>query len=308
MDIMQSSWLPSRTIRWLSRKLGVDYVLLQNTIEENKKLSSSLYQTIIVRRNGKKRKINIPNEDLKEIQKKINKRILAKIPKNPNIFGFSGGSIEDAISPHLGAEAIWTCDIKNAFPSMFRERVLGVFKRHFSESASQLLTLLTTISGKLPQGAPSSPRLFDLCLKTLDREFAKIAESMNGKYTRYADNLIFSGKKEYFCQIESEIFSWFQMAELTLHKVKIKDLDDQKSIRILGLNIIKKKLHNTRSFKKRLRLMIHHLNWMLSHEMKNTGKFEKAWRKLQGQMNFARIDTLPQKLLNDYLDLEKQLN
>lgn len=307
MKAIKEPWPSLRAIRWLSRKLNFDRVSLQDTIEKSEKPSNSLYRTGIVERNGKERRVHIPNKNLMEIQKKINKRILAKFPRHPNSFGFSGGSIEDAIRPHLGAPAIWTCDIKDAFSSIFREMIFGVFRSHFYATTSHLLILLTTLSGKLPQGAPTSPRLFDLCMRLLDREFSKIAESNGEKYSRYADNLFFSGGKEYLGGVEKEVFSWFQMAELNLHKVRVKDLNGQMAVRVLGLNIIKQKVHNTRSFKRRLRLTINHLNWLLDHGMKDTKEFEKACKKLQGQMNFARVDTLSPKLLEAYLELQKRL-
>lgn len=302
-------WLPLRTLKWLSKKLDVDYALLQNIVKESKKSPNSLYQKITVSRNGKKRTIHVPNNDLMEVQKRINKRILASFPRNPNTFGFSGGNIRDAINIHLEAPAIWTCDIKDAFPSMFRERILGALRIYLSESASQMLVLLTTLPflGRLPQGAPTSPRIFDLCMRLLDREFVKIAESKAGKYSRYADNLFFSGKREDFGEIEKEVFSWFSMAELDLHKVKVRDLNGQTAAKMLGLNVIGRKIHNTRGFKKALRISIHHTNWLLDNGKKDTPEFVKALQKLRGQMNFARTDTLPQKLLNDYLELEKQL-
>jgi RNA-directed DNA polymerase len=303
-------WLFLRAIRWLSRKLEVDYVLLRDLVKESKQPSNSLYRIITVKRSGKKRKIHIPNGDLMIIQRKINKRILSRFPRSQNSFGFAGGSIENAINIHLGAEAIWTCDIKDAFPSMLQERVFGVFKSHFSPSASHALTLLTTIplSGALPQGAPTSPRIFDLCMRILDREFSKMAEGIGGRYSRYADNLFFSGEKERLGEIEKEVFSWFQMAELTIHKVRVKDLSSQTAARILGLNIMGKKIHNTRSFKRALRISIHHIGWLLDNGKKDSPEFTKAWRKLQGQMKgFAKVDTLSEKLLRSYSELEKRL-
>lgn len=310
--IKSKNWLPQRAIKWLAKRLDIDHVLLQKIIKESKTTPNSLYQTITVKRNGKPRKIRIPSKDLMAIQRKINGMILTKFPRHENAFGFSGGSIVDAISLHLkgpGARSIWMCDIKDAFPSMFRERVLGVFRSQFSESASQMLTLLTTLpSGQLPQGAPTSPRIFDLCMRLFDREFSKIAEDKKGKYSRYADNIFFSGKKERLIEIEKEVLGWFQMAELDTHKIKIKELRNETAVRMLGLNIIGRKIHNTRGFKRALRLSIHHANWLLDNGKRGTLDFVLTWQKLKGQMNFARTDTLPPKLLNNYLELNKRLS
>ena len=83
---------------------------------------------------------------------------------------------------------------------------------------------------------------------------------------------------------------------------------DGRPQRMLGLNIIGNKIHNTRDFKRRLRLTIHRIRWLLDHGMRDTEEFKTAQRKLRGQMAFARIDTLPQKLLDSYRALEERLN
>jgi hypothetical protein len=45
----------------------------------------------------------------------------------------------------------------------------------------------------LPQGAPTSPMLANLCAFTLDRRVAGLARAVGATYTRYADDLVFSG-------------------------------------------------------------------------------------------------------------------
>lgn len=47
----------------------------------------------------------------------------------------------------------------------------------------------------LPQGAPSSPILSNICLHTLDEHFTQMAENHKLRYSRYADDLCFSGRQ-----------------------------------------------------------------------------------------------------------------
>ena len=318
MIASQKLFLSSKSFFWLSKRIGIEPELLKCILidlrreQEGKRTSGLLYKKVVINKAGKKRKIHIPQNGLKEIQRNINRRILAQIPINNNAFGFSGGSITDAIEPHLDSSIIWLCDIKDAFPSTFRERVFGAFRSYFSKPVSNLLTLLTTLpsSGTLPQGAPTSPRVFDLSMKTINSELSRIAESLGFVYTRYADNIFFSfvGEIGNAPMLEREIFDLLGMAELVPHKIKFKKLNGVDAVRLLGLNIMDGRIHNTRDFKNRLRIAIHHVGWLLNHGQANTAEFITAWNKLQGQMNFARIDTLPPKMLNSYLNLKLRVS
>src|SRR5262249_60767938 len=44
-----------------------------------------------------------------------------------------------------------------------------------------------------PQGAPSSPALTNIICRGLDARLARIAEELGFRYTRYADDMTFSG-------------------------------------------------------------------------------------------------------------------
>jgi len=145
-------------------------------------------------------------------------------------------------------------------------------------------------------------------MMVIDKEMLKIAERVNGYYTRYADNIFFSAQKDKIQEIEKDVLDIFAMAELTPHKIKVKCLNNPEAIKLLGLNIINRKMHNVRGFKRSMRKSIHHIKRLLEIGTKDTPEFENAWRKLRGQMNFAKRDTLSPKLLEQYAELEKKIN
>ena len=57
----------------------------------------------------------------------------------------------------------------------------------------RLLAVLCSFSGGLPTGAPTSPAIANQVLSRADRSIRKAAEAKNVCYTRYADDLTFSG-------------------------------------------------------------------------------------------------------------------
>jgi RNA-directed DNA polymerase len=150
---------------------------------------------LIAKRNGGSRLVNAPSPELKKVQHWIQKNITSNFLHHSACHGFvKGRSIVTNADPHVGAPTILKLDIQNFFGSVFREDVYRAFRFvGYTKDVANLLTELTTLAGSLPQGAPTSPDLANYGAYRLDVRLTRFAETRDLVYTRYADDLTFSG-------------------------------------------------------------------------------------------------------------------
>lgn len=264
----------------------------------------SLYEKRIDYKKGKRRVCWEPLPLLKLVQARIND-ILSAALKHPCNFGFSGGRIEEAILPHLNSEALLSMDITAAFHHTKKAEVLESLERSslpagVPEIIAQICTFPVGPNCELviPQGAPSSPRLFDLVMRPVDEELNEVAKRTGLKYTRYADNPFISGDLETLRLVKRSIIKiasrggWYK-----LHKIKIRELPVKpgQAVRVLGLNIIykngRREICNTREFTRRLRAVTFYSKKSL--ENGEDPEFTKhILNVLNGLMGWARKETL----------------
>lgn len=177
---------------------------------------------IIQKSSGDIRLIEAPKMRLKELQRQILVQILDKIPPHPAVHGFiKGRSIKTFAGAHVGQQVVLRMDLKNFFPSFPAARIEAFFRTAgYPESVADLLAGICTNAvpsdvwrkqglavdllqlnraralysrPHLPQGAPTSPALANLCTYRLDCRLSALAHAVGSAYTRYADDLAFSG-------------------------------------------------------------------------------------------------------------------
>jgi hypothetical protein len=174
---------------------------------------------------GAVRLIEAPKPRLKWIQQRILAGILDKIPPHPAAHGFvKGRSVKTFAAPHVGQRVVLRMDLRDFFPSIGGARIQTLFRTlGYPESVADLLGGISTNAAPrdvwtglaehrearamyarphLPQGAPASPALANMCLYRADCRMAGLAESAGARYTRYADDLAFSGGEEFDRRVE----------------------------------------------------------------------------------------------------------
>jgi retron-type reverse transcriptase len=152
----------------------------------------------IPKRSGGKRRIHAPTPELKTLQRRILRRLLARLKTHPAATGFERGeSFVTNARRHVGRAVVLRFDVQDFFPSTSARRVEKYFRAiGWNREAARLLSGLCTWEGALPQGAPTSPRLSNLLNYRLDARLSGLAARSEAIYTRYADDLTFSFRED----------------------------------------------------------------------------------------------------------------
>lgn len=149
----------------------------------------------ILKKNGKKRTISEPLPSLKEIQLWILENILNNITLSPFAKAYRKKvTLKENLKFHKNQPKVFTLDIDNFFPSIKIHNVYNIFlELGYSDLLSITLSKLCTKDNTLPQGAPTSPYLSNIYFKKADERISKYCIERKIMYTRYADDLSFSG-------------------------------------------------------------------------------------------------------------------
>ncbi len=158
------------------------------------------YRSFVIRKGKKNRTIDAPKVALKIIQKWIGFHMAQAMVFPPCVYGFVPGKngVIDAAKFHCGAHWIYSLDLRDFFPSISAARVVDALKsREYSERAANLISRLCTLNGRLPQGSPASPVLSNLVFQKTDFALIRLSASVGVRYSRYADDLVFSGTGDF---------------------------------------------------------------------------------------------------------------
>lgn len=149
----------------------------------------------IPKRSGGRRRICSPKQDLAAVQGWILRSILESIHLPACAKAFRRGyGLRHNVGPHCRSRYFLSMDLVEFFSSVPYHYVFGVFRAlGYSEEMAQYLTRLCTFDGVLPQGGITSPALSNAVCIRLDRRLAACAGRLDVVYTRYADDLTFSG-------------------------------------------------------------------------------------------------------------------
>lgn len=210
-----AAWLgvPLNTLAWLIHRCQ------QAEISSMPARKSHYHYCWIAKRTGGYRLIEAPKQKLKQVQLKILRGILDRVPCHAAAHGFvKGRDIVTNAKPHVGQAVVVKFDLQDFYPRVLFGRVVAIFRGlgYSREAAIWLASLTTTVlpasanhpkqsrenfshylRRHLPQGAPTSPALANLSAFGLDVRLSGLARRFGGNYTRYADDLTLSGNEDF---------------------------------------------------------------------------------------------------------------
>lgn len=199
-------------IEHLSKLLGIELSLVSRMAGANSYFYRRFY---LKKRTGGIRLIETPYPKLLYVQKWIKKHILDGLTVSCNAFAYVKGTTHiDNAKQHIGAKELLKIDLVDFFGHIQFNSIKNIFKNcGYSECVSSQLARLCTVWERLPQGAPTSPSISNVIFLGLDELLNDFSKAHDLVYTRYADDLCFSGNSisdkfyEYVkAQIESRGF------------------------------------------------------------------------------------------------------
>lgn len=199
-----------RKLVWLAaRPLSGKDVTTHYTVKEIDKSS------------GGKRLLMVPLPQLKAVQRALLEKLVSKLPVHDAAHGFrKGRDVLSGASVHVGKDVLVSLDVRDFFPSFTFRRVSGYFRSlGYGRGTAVALANLTTARlaeaqvkqgnnwvyaakayknvrwghPELPQGAPTSPGISNAICHRMDKRLTGLARKFGADYTRYADDMTFSG-------------------------------------------------------------------------------------------------------------------
>ena len=270
----------------LSKLLGLSYDDLNKIAFGTNKFYREF---LIPKRKGGTRLISSPYPSLLSYQKWIYENILKKSKVHFCAHAYiEKKSIISNSKIHLNHNDLLKIDISDFFPSIKISWVMSYFKNiGYSQNVSLYLASLCCLSGSLPQGAATSPALSNILLYSLDSRLYLLSKKFNLKYSRYADDMTFSGEKisvKFISYVESIISNY----GFELNNKKTKLIKNKRQKIVTGLDVSGEKLTLPRKKRREIKQSIFYIKkyGLLSHISREKIKDPNYLLSLEGKLQF----------------------
>ena len=273
-------------INHLASMMQLDVVTLKRMVVS----SRSFYHSFTIpKRKGGMRQIDAPYPSMMRAQQWIYHEILAKIAISPSATGFiPHHSIKDNASAHLCQRCLLMLDVKDFFPSIKWHKVYAVFSHlGYPKNIAQYLTSLCCLNGHAPQGAVTSPALSNVIARRLDARITGLAKKYQVNYTRYADDMTFSGER-ISRRFQSFVNKIVEEDGFKINQDKTRFIKGRHQKIVTGISISEDKLTVPKSKRREVRQQVYYINkYGLAEHQKKIGNNDSIFlERLIGYLHF----------------------
>ena len=280
-DLAEFCGLDVPLLDWLSRRRG--------WTREREPRQLHYRYSWVPKRSGGFRLLAAPKPRLRNVQRRILHGILDQVPAHGAAAAYRpGGSVQAFAAPHTARAVVLKLDLEDFFASTRGSRVVGLFRelgypdsvvaglaglcthrvpasvtracpRSSAERAEDRWRSLHRLQDwNLPQGAPTSPALANLCAFRLDLRLTAAATTIGARYTRYADDLAFSWDEDVAASLSGFIGLVEQIARDEGYAVRrSKTRVMRRSHRqVLAGTVVNHRVHVSRKERKRLEAIL----------------------------------------------------
>ena len=239
------------------------------------------YRSFSIRTGSKARQIQAPRVAIKVIQTWFGHYLARGIEWHHCVHGFvPERSTISAASAHCKADSVLSLDIREFFPSVSRVAVKqALTKIGYHGHAVNVIADLTTLNGKLPQGAPTSPVLANLVFEPIDSLLSELASKRGLVYTRYADDITLSGDSSEVKAAQKEFEAVITRNDYSIAAEKTQYFGPRDRKSVLGLIVTGRASRLPKKYRNRVRLYRH----LLATE--ELDEFTKL--RLRGHISYA---------------------
>lgn len=218
------------------------------------------YRTFeIPKANGKVREIQSPRTMMKVVQYFLLDYLLYKLPVHVSATAYSRGcTVKANATPHVGKKYVANIDVEDFFPSIKWQLVHKVLVLGgLEDKTAYLIARMTSYQGGLPQGAPTSAHLSNVVLYPFDKEISSFCESVDVNYTRYADDITFSGNdKDVVCSAVEKARQLLAVLKLEINKDKTRVFGPSSRQVVTGV-VVNEWAQPSREKRRKLRAELH---------------------------------------------------
>ncbi|KJG11967.1 reverse transcriptase family protein [Photobacterium iliopiscarium] len=335
MDKPQYPCKSIASVEVLAKTLGVHLKLLNN-IASKVEESYSSYVLPAHKVSGKIRTVFEPKHELKKIQKRINSRIFERVIFPEYLIGGIKATptiprdyVQNA-RIHSKSKTLINLDVRNFYPTIKAQEVKKIYKYFFkfSDEVVELLTLLTTYKGAVPQGGCTSSYLANLIFFNSEYQIVSSLRGQNIRYSRLLDDITISSTSEISSKkitvIIKSVSAMLKKHNLSLKgkKTKISDRDEcHKDFEVTGLWVKEAEPKLRKEEVRRIRQLVYHCQLESINGM-DSDEYHKIWNNVSGLVTkltrlkhsqgkkYRDILTLILPIYNDYEinKLKKKIN